>query len=285
MSARKHSQRGFAITALTAVLSVLAFIFILGYSSYYSKRQSLTLVQAQQEYVVEAKARLLEAYAANALQVDSDLTYTAYRTEDAWLAMGGISKKWGVSVDVSDRISREGVKYTSVTLWLPTEADGTNPRTFDTATGVFKSCATAPCPPRVYTTFDGLGIQLDARNKTYAILNTAAVKAQAFFKARYLADVVRDISTNHFRAPRGTCSGVNAEELPCIDIFTAIKNTPLPGLIGLDSQALTNAWGTDIEVTNFGGGAKSDSAPYTMAFSTRDPWGGTPIVIYAVQPL
>lgn len=284
MNIRKHSQKGFFLTALTAVLSVIAFIFILGYSSYYSKRQSLTLVQAQQEYILEAKSRLLEAYAANALQIDSDLTYAAYRTSDAWFSMGGISKKWNVSVGVSDRLTREGVKYTSVTLWLPTEADGTNPPVFDAATGNFQSCTTAPCPARVFTTFNGLGIQLGARNKTYALLNTAAVKAQAFFKARYLSDVVRDISINHFRAPRGSCGTVSADEIPCIDNFTALGMTTVPSLIGLDSQALTNAWGTDIEVTNLAGGSNTVLAPYTMAFSTRDPWGGT-LQIFAVQPL
>ncbi len=73
--------------------------------------------------------------------------------------------------------------------------------------------------------------------------------------------------------------------MPCVDDFTAVKNTDLPRLIGLDSQALTNAWGLDIEVTNLSGGSNTSTAPYTMAFRTRDPWGGTPIVIYAVQPL
>lgn len=284
MNIRKHSQKGFFLTALTVVLSVIAFIFILGYSSYYSKRQSLTLIQTQQDYVLEAKSRLLEAYAANALQIDSDLTYSPYRASDAWFAMGGISKKWNVSLGVSDRLTREGVKYTSVTLWLPTETDGTNPPVFDAATGNFQSCTNAPCPARVFTTFTGLGIQLDARNKTYALLNTAAVKAQAFFKARYLSDVLRDISVNHFRAPRGSCGTVGPDEIPCIDNFTALRMTPVPALIGLDSQVLTNAWGTDLEVTNLAGGSNTASAPYSMAFSTRDPWGGT-LQIFAVQPL
>jgi type II secretory pathway pseudopilin PulG len=285
MTSRKHRQQGFFLTALTAVLSVIAFIFILAYSSYYAKRSTLTLVQSQQAYLYEAKARLLEAYAAHAENIDADSSASAYRSGDAWLALAGISPKWEIAVGVSDRLTKEGVKYTSVTLWLPSEDDGTNPASYDKSTGTFKSCATAPCASRVYTSFDGLGIQLNARNRTYAILNAAAVKAQSYFKARYMTDVVRDISINHFRAPRGDCGSISADEMPCIADFTAVKNTDVPRLIGLDTQALTNAWGRDIEVTNLSGGSNTAVAPYTMAFRTSDPWGGPPIVIYAVQPL
>jgi hypothetical protein len=287
MNNGKYSQKGFFLTALTAVLSVLAFVFILGYSSYYSKRASLTLIQSQQEYLYDAKARLLEAYAANALKVDSDLTYGAYRDGDTWLQMAGITKKWSVSVGVSDRLSKEGVKYTSVTLWLPTDTDSTNPPSYNPATGAFQSCSAAPCPDRVYTSFDGYGIQLEALNKTFAVLNTAATKAQSYFKARYLTDVVRDMSKNHFRSPRtpGGCGPVMPDEIPCIDAFTPLRLTQVPTVIGLDSQTLTNAWGLDIEVTNMAGGSKFTTSPYTMAFSTKDPWGGPPIIIYAVQPL
>jgi len=284
MNFRKHSQQGFFVTALVAVLSVVALVFIVGYSAYYAKRSSLTLAQTQKEYLIEAKARLLEAYAANALRVDSDLSYTAYRNGDAWLAMAGITSKWNVSVGVSNRLTRDGIKYTSVTLWLPTEADSTNPPIYDSATGTFQSCTAAPCPDRVYTTFDGLGLHLTARNKTYEILNTAATKAQSFFKARYLADVVRDISMNHFKAPRGNCGTVTTDEMPCISDFTALRNTSVPRLMGLDSQMLTDAWGSDIEVTNIAGGSNTSLAPYTMAFRARDPWGNQ-LVIYAVQPL
>jgi type II secretory pathway pseudopilin PulG len=288
----KHSQEGFFLTALTAVLSIIAFIFVLGYSSYYSKRASLTLEQSQQEYLYDAKARMLEAYTAKALQVDSDLTYEAYHlspgTPDpgkVWLAMAGIPEKWSVSVGVSNRLTKDGVKYTSVTLWLPTETDSTNAPSYDPATGTFQSCSTPPCAVRGSTTFDGYGIQLDARNKSYAVLNSAAVKAQSYFKARYLTDVVRDISTNHFRAPRGSCGTVTSDEMPCIDNFTPLGATSVPALIGLDSLVLTNAWGLDVEVTNLGGGSSTTLAPYTMAFRTQDPWGGPPLVIYAVQPL
>jgi hypothetical protein len=70
-----------------------------------------------------------------------------------------------------------------------------------------------------------------------------------------------------------------------VDTFTPLRLTPVPALIGLDSQVLTNAWGLDVEVTNLAGGSKTTLAPYTMAFSTRDPWGGAPLVISAVQPL
>jgi hypothetical protein len=285
MNIRKHRrQQGFFLTALTAVLSVVAFVFILGYSAYYSKRSTLNLVQAQQEYLYEAKARLLEAYAANALQIDADLSYGAYRNGDTWLALAGISKKWDVSVGVSNRLTKEGVKFTSVTLWLPTEADSTNPPSYDANTGQFTNCASAPCAPRVFTTFDGFGIQLAAKNKSYALLNSAAVKAQSYFKARYLTDVVRDIQKNHFRAPRGSCGSIAVDEMPCIDTFTPVRLTQVPNVLSLDSQSMTNAWGLDIEVTNLAGGSRTASPPYTMAFQTRDPWGGT-LTIFAVQSL
>lgn len=285
MNIRKHRrQQGFFLTALTAVLSVVTFIFILGYSAYYSKRSTLTLVQTQQEYLYEAKARLLEAYAANSLEIDADLSYSAYRNGDTWLSLAGISKKWDVSVGVSNRLTKEGVKYTSVTLWLPTENDATDPPSYDVATGKFTSCASEPCAKRVYTTFDGFGVQLAAKNKSYATLNNAAVKAQSYFKARYLTDVVRDIQKNHFRAPRGSCSSITVDEMPCLDTFTPVRSTQVPTIIGLDSQDLTNAWGLDIEVSNLAGGSITANPPYTMAFQTRDPWGGT-LTIYAIQSL
>lgn len=283
MKSRKHSQSGFFLTALTAVLSVITFIFILGYSSFYSKRASLTLVQSQQEYLYDAKARMLEAYAAQILKVDSDVTQDAYRTGAAWLGMAGIPEKWSLSVGVSNRLAKDGVKYTTVTLWLPTDEDEANPPSYNVTTGIFQSCATAPCADRVFTTFDGYGLQLAARNKSYAILNAVAVKAQAYFKARNLMNAVQDISINHFRASRGTCT-VSPNDMPCLDTFQPLGTTTVPGVIGLDSQALTNAWGLDIEVTNKDGGSNSTASPYTMAFRTQDPWGGPPLVIFAVQP-
>ena len=289
MNHAKHSsQGGFFLIALTAVLATIAFIFILGYSSAYSKRQSQSLHQNQTAYLLDVKTRLENAYATDRLNIDADLTYAAYRTPAPWYEMAGINpsaatNRWSLEIAVSDRISRDGIMYTVVALWLPTDTDATNPPIFNTADGTFQSCTTAPCPERAYTTLSGYGLQVAAQNDTKKTLNDVAFKAQSYFRARMLTDPTRNISINYFMPPFVACSGTT-DDIPCIPNYTAIDATPLPALIGLDSDERKNAWGLDIEATNITD-SNIISPPYTMSFRTQSPWAGTSYQIFAVQPL
>ena len=283
MNYRKHnSQRGFYVTALTVVLATIAFIFVLGYSSYYAKRESQSLLDNQKTYLYDLKSRLLEAYATKLLDVDADLTYASYRDSDRWFEMAGLSRRWELRIEVSDRLEKDGVKYTVLALWLPTETDAANPPTFDAATGTFSSCSLAPCPDRAYTLVSGYELQAKAAADTKKTLEHIAAKAQAYFKARNLAEPTHNVSINYFLAPYGSCAP-NAEDIPCAATYSSIDATTLAQVLHLDSDRTKNGWGLDIEYSNVED-SNITSPPYTMSFRSRDPWGNTPQIL-AVQPL
>lgn len=283
MDYSKHnSQRGFYVTALTVVLATIAFVFLLGYSSYYAKRESQSLLDNQKTYLYDLKSRLLEAYATNLLDIDADLTYASYRDADRWFELAGLSRRWELQIAVSDRLEKDGVKYTVLALWLPTETDAANPPTFDPATGAFSSCSLAPCPDRAYTTVSGYDLQAKAAADTKKTLEQLAEKAQAYFRARNLAEPTHNVSTNYFLAPYGTCT-VTAEDLPCAPTYTAIVGTTVPQVLHLDSDQTKNGWGLDVEFSNVQD-SNITAPPYTMSFRTTDPWGN-PLTILAVQPL
>ena len=278
-------QKGYFILALTAVIVVITLSFVLGYSVYYAKREQYNLAQNQQEYILEVKNRLLDAYAAHFADVDADLSEGTYRSGDVWLKMAGINNRWGLSIGVSSRQSKTGVMYTSISVWLPTDEDATNPPSYNVSTGAFTTCSVLPCAPRISTTFDGYSLQLAAASKAHAQLNELATKATAHFKARQLLDPLHNIATNHFRAGTFTCGTVNADTMPCLDTYTELQLTPVGALIGVDSPDMSNPWGRRFEVSNLQD-SNTASVPYSMSFTTTTPWGSVPpYQVLAVEPL
>ena len=275
-------QAGYLLMALTAALSVVAFGFLVAYSTLLSKKESAELATQQAQYVAAVGRAITTVYRANAGSIDGDESQGAWRNASAYLQAAGVSSRWGLQVAVSDRIENQDVDYTVIAVWLPTNADATNPASFDTSTGQFTPCVQAGVQcNRVYAVVSGLTLERTLRQKAIEQLNNVAVAAQSFFKARYLEDPDHNVTTNYFRAPSGC--GVSGNEIPCLDAYTPVSATNVQGLLGLSGQSVTNPWGYQVLATN-AAGQVSTTTPYTMGFSSQPPWSRITYTTFAVQP-
>lgn len=274
-------QGGYLLIALTAALSVVAFGFLVAYSTLLSKKETVQLADHQAKYLANAGKAITAVYNANANLVDGDETQSEWRDPSVFLQRAGIKTQWGMQAAVSDRIETPDVDYTVIALWLPTPTDSINPASFNTSTGTFVPCVrTDLVCTRVYTVVSGLTTQQNLRKAALSQLDDVAAAAQSYFKSQYLQDPDHNISTNYFRAPSGC--GASDTEIPCIDNYTPVVSTNLPTLIGFSGNEVTNPWGYSIQTAN-GSAYASTSFPYTMAFSSQAPWSRVVFTTYAVQ--
>lgn len=277
-----HRQKGYFLLALTAGLAVIAFGFVAAYSGLLAKKEQRVLLDTQKAYLESARTALEATYDANAALIDGDATESGYRDANTLLELAGIKKRWDLQAGVSHRLSRDGLDYTTIVLWLPNDTDEANPATFNEETGAFTSCSKSgtPCAPRAYITVSGLDIQKKRQEKAIKQLNQLASLHQMYFKTRMLQDPDHDLSINYFRAPDGHCD--NPYNLPCLDDYTVVGDTSLVALLGLPADLLVNPWGLPIEASNLKDA--SQSTPFSMSFRSSTPWG-TSYTISALQPV
>jgi type II secretory pathway pseudopilin PulG len=325
MLAHRQKQRGVALLAFTVVLAIVAFTIVMGYSVSTAKKQAASLEVNQTTYLNDVRQKLAAAYAANARTIDSDdpaagAPWTSVQAPDL-LAWAGITPRWGLQVAITPPISRDNVKYRVIAAWLPLDSDA--PETPVLANdGTFTPCPShsVDCVSRVkYAVMtEGLTIQRNNAKKAQQQLEAMAANAQAFFKAKMMADPEHNASVNYFRPPYGGCDAA-VEQMPCVDSPQALwsplvqqRNTSqsMAELLGLPDAPVLNPWGISVEVCNGGScgdpftdastGQTYDShvvfdpletrttrlkgPPYTMLFQTRTPWG-TAQKVYAVQQL
>lgn len=311
MKANYHKQQGAALLAFTVALAIVTFTIVMGYSISSAKHQVAELESNQTAYMADVRAKLVSAYASNALTLDSDSSWTAVNDGKAMLALAGVVPRWDIEAKISPPISREGVKYRIIAAYLPYEADGPAPAEVPVMAndGTFSPCPanTADCLARrkYVVVSDGFAIQRGNAKKAMAQLEQLTLNAQSFFKAKTMLDPEHNVSVNYFRPPYGGCSPV-AEQLPCLDtpapifgVSPAIRqgNTEqgMAELLGLPNSPVLNPWGLPVEACNgpfcvdaaTGKGANWEPVfgpPYSMVFLTRTPWGGV-YRLYAVQQL
>ena len=283
MSGNQHKQSGYAILLLTATLAIVAFGFVLGYSTFLAKKEAGALLTEQSAYLQTARSSLEAVYQSNLAQVDSDAEQQQYRDADVWLEQAGVSRRWNLQAAVSNRLTASGVAYTVVALWIPDSHTASNPSSFDPVTGNFTVCTNsgAVCPPRAYVLVSGLQMQLTAQKLAEAQLNDISSKMGSYFDAKYLRDPDHNQNTNSFRAPSGNCD--NADEMPCVDTYTTLSDTRIPGLLGIASSQLIHPWGIPVQVSNLQD-ARTNSSPYSVSFQSATPWG-TNYQIQALQKL
>ena len=274
-------QGGYLLIALTAALSVVAFGFLVAYSTLLSKKETVLLADHQAKYLAKAGTAITAVYKSNANLIDADESQSQWRDPSVYLQLAGIKTQWGMQAAVSDRIETPDVDYTVIALWLPTPTDSINPPSFNTTTGAFVPCVrTDLVCSRVYTVVSGLTIQQNLRKAALAQLDDVAASVQSYFKSQYLQDPDHNISTNYFRAPSGC--GASDTEIPCLDAYTDVASTNLQTLMGFGSNEMTNPWGYPVQAAN-GSSYASTSFPYTMAFSSQAPWSRVVFTTYAVQ--
>jgi type II secretory pathway pseudopilin PulG len=278
----RKKQGGYALMALTAALSVVAFGFVIGYSTLLAKKETGQLLEQQKQYMLAAQTALDSVYKANAASIDGDESQGQWRGATSFLDAAGIQPRWGMQTAVSDRLENGDVDYTVVALWLPGNNGAQNPPAFDTSSGVFTPCVKTDVPcTRVYAVYSGLSVQRDLRKRAIGQLNALATKAQSFFKAKALQDPDHNILTNYFRAPSGC--GLSSDEMPCLDNYTPVAATNIPGLLGVDASSYTNPWGYPVLASN-GSANASTASPFTMGFATQAPWSRQTFTTFAVQP-
>lgn len=287
-----RKQQGYFLIALTAVLAIVAFSFIAGYSSLLAKKEQKTILEAQKTYMEQSRNALEIAYDANASAIDSDISGGAYRNPDTFLALAGVARKWGAEARISNRLTSGALQYTVIALWVPSDSDTTNPPVFNPDTGEFVSCsgAGASCQDRPYIIVSGLHIQQKKQERAIRQLNELASVHQIYFKSKFMLDPDRNVGINYFRHPEGSCSdAVGAEQMPCIDTCGPVKDTSAAALLGLMPNLLVNPWGLPVEVSNKQDCSVAGSpdlpltSPYRMSFRSSTPWG-TSYSIFAIQP-
>ncbi|MBC8738473.1 hypothetical protein F6X40_16990 [Paraburkholderia sp. UCT31] len=283
MALRPARQQGYVLLAFVALLSVVTFSFVVGYSTVLAKKEVAALLTNQKAFIASAASQVEAAYVANLAEVDGTTTSGSFRNPSQFLSLAGITPKWGMQAAVSNVLSARGVAYTVVALWIPTSTDTQNPPSFDATTGTFNSCpnAAAPCAPRAYALVSGLTLQQQALQSALQQLNDLAAKEQEYFKAKALFDPDHDIGINYFRAPDGNCDDPN--QMPCIDQYTAVGSTAVPPLLGIPASTQMNPWGLPLETSNLQD-SSSAAPPYSMAFRTSTPWGASYTVL-ALQPI
>jgi hypothetical protein len=306
--ANPHKQRGVALLAFTVALAIVTFTIILAYSVSSAKHQAAALDANQNAYLADVRTKIAAAYAAHALTIDADSSWTSVNSGAAVLGLAGVVPRWGVQAAISPPVLREGVKYRVIAAWLPLDSEVADEPVM-ASDGTFSPCpaGTAECLARrkYVVVADGFAIQRGHARKALAQLEQIALNAQSFFKAKTLLDPEHNVSVNYFRPPYGGCNPV-AEQLPCIDAPAPIfgVNPPIrqantvqsmAELLGLANAPVLNPWGLPVEACNGPNcvtGSEppvrwsplSDTPPYSMIFQSSNPWGGV-YKIYAVQQL
>lgn len=307
LAARK--QKGIALLAFVAVLSIVTFTIVMGYSISSAKKQILNLSGNQKAYLNDVRGKLVDTYAAHLNTLDADLGWDSVKTGPEILALAGVSPRWGLEAAISPRISKEGVKYRVIAAWLPLDSDVTDDPVLN-PDGSFQPCpaSTSDCLNRRNFVVVSEGFSLQRANvlKANKQLEQLAANAQSFFKSKVLLDPEHNVSVNYFRPPYIQCSNAITEQLPCLNTPAAIWPAATDGiqnsagqhiteLLGFPNAPLLNPWGKPVEACN--GSDCSDAtptlvkwnpaaenAPYSMLFQADTPWGSK-YRIYAVQQL
>lgn len=297
-------QRGFGLLVFVAMVSLISFSIVLGYSGQLAKYESNRRPVKQKAYLNQVRDQLQAFYLANATLLDEPSAGNNY-TVEALVQAAGIHRRWDVRFAMSRVLDGDtGLKHRRVVAFFPTDTDVDNPPDLESfeATGHFVSCVNAgmPCAKRELVDFDSLWFHKDARIETQRRLERAALKAQAYFRARMLQDPEKNISVNWFRPPfadaSGTCPSTPAylQDLPCLNTYTPLAyfdtgsatwkaSNSVAQQLGLADDELVSAWGDPLELTNLQDSETTDP-PFTMVFRFRNPFGGY-ITVRAVQQI
>jgi hypothetical protein len=241
-----------------------------------------TLVERQQQWLLESRARILDWYASRLAIVDAPLA-PAPRAEDVF-AGAGVQPRWGARFAAGPLRTDAQVGWRDLLLWLPAAADD--------GTGIDPQDGAIVVDPRVRhaAAFSSRPLQLQAWADTEQQLRSLARLAEQRFDMLRRVDVTHDQAVNAFRAPDGICR-LDTDQLPCSSELTPGAWTPVAQLAahslafgrtpgaGLPER---NAWGGPLLWSN-----DLDPAfqrpPFSMAFTTLTPWD-TAITVRAVQP-
>ncbi|KAB2841467.1 MAG: hypothetical protein F9K47_11290 [Burkholderiales bacterium] len=171
---------------------------------------------------------------------------------------------------VSNPQTSGAVQYLNIYVWLPHHVSDSSH--YDPSTDTMYANTGV-----MWRRVSGLPIEQARYEASNALLQAWARSFELRARAKWEADPLRDVTRNYFI----DSFVVGAESIGSIPTYTALNALPhVTGLLGAGNVPTSNAWGSDVEISN--GQDASLVAPFTMALRTRTPWG-TYIGARAVQ--
>ncbi|WP_440030221.1 hypothetical protein [Chromobacterium amazonense] len=262
-------QQGQATVWILAALALAVMAFLSGEVDRIveAKRQARPALQAK--YLQDSGAAIAHWYQRDLATLDADGAPAL--TEADVLAGAGLTPRYGLRLAISQPIRQGNLRWHSIALWLPPEANDAT--TFDPATGRL-----TPDPRALSYVVSGQAFQQAAwQRTTEAVANlVSALNAYAQQRSRSLGG---DVTRNPFRALN--CGQVEAGELPCLDDY--VPAPTIAAALGLNPGQLVDAWNQPLLVSG-GTDANRTAAPYSMAVKATTPWGAS-LVSVALQSL
>jgi len=267
------------VPLLVMAIGIVLIAVLLGVGLSNAKATSNAFKSEQHEYMVSVQKRLATWYGQN-IAMESNAA-TSYTSDQLFVEIG-VQRRYGIVLVLSPQFDDGTVRYHKVAIVVPGLSDGVSALnwfgSYD-SNGVFKAPANFS-----FLEFDGKPLQYKALGDTNLALERVASVLEQYVSVRVHEDAGTD-STNDYFLPTHDCNHVGTRDLPCtngyVNASQFLQTAALNGS-GADVSA-TNAWGTDISVSN-DIAENSAVAPFTMTVSTTTPWNKV-LIIKAVQPI
>lgn len=293
MRASRRTQGGAVALVVTFILGALFFGFFVAFSERITSAAIASRDESVHVTLAETRDTVLAAYRNRLGEIDGTATHMTFAGPQGVRNLLLRDLPPTLEADMSDRLTDPltGRYYRRIALWFPFDTDDTGGPQFDRSTGGLVRCGqpiptsgTPGCAHGYQLLIDTRALHQEAEAAARRTLNEIATAAQVFFHARLNSDPSKDASQNHFRAPFG-CNLRQADEMPCIDNFTALADAAdAARILNLNAPSqLVNPWGLPYELSNLAG-SEAFTPPYSMAFRTQTPWGQS-IEVKAVESL
>ena len=269
-------ERGFAMLLLVSFVFGAVLAVILGYSAVMALRAANNTGRGQDAYLKNARIKIHDWYFANAATIDA--LNPPVLTPGQLFAGANIVKKWGIRAAISATRVNGNIDYRTIALWID---NGGTASVFDPASGSF-----TPGSKARFAIVNGYTIETAKSIRSLDAMIALSTLLQKRFNDKFLANGGSDFSVNYFRPADPGCNAVD-DEIPCTDAYPWEPATSMNfgAILGLQNDALVNAWGIPIDVCNAAAcGANAASPPYSMLIRSTTPWGVTDTVL-ATQTL
>ena len=264
--------RGFAAILMVCVLAGCVLLLVAMEGASTARAAQRRSERDRSDYVATAQAKVSEWYFTHAAAIDDPGRRSPIENE----VMQGarLVPRWGVRVAVSELLGDDALRYRRIALWLPTRERSGAAFALD---GTFDATLGSP-----FAVVDGRAIETALRDRTLGTLQRLARALEGRFRARALADSDHRVDVNHFR-PRDPACAADADELPCLDVFTDAAGAGLARIAGVGDNELRSAWGGPVELSN-GSDGSADGPPFRLRLRSRTPWGSY-VEVVALQSL
>lgn len=285
-------QAGFGLLVFVAAVGVVALTLVLGMYTEALRATNNMRESTERAKLTQAAESMKGFYYKNLTTMDA---VTLIPTEAEKKVVEEAGDLGLVKVVASEpKAGSDGIYYRRWILYFPSRTNELNPPKLDQfrTTGVWAGCAnpSVDCVQPQYVEFSSEPIQREQYKIAANRLRKVVLKAQSYFKARWMQDPEKSLVPNYFRVASNDCSITASEDLGCVDTYTQLATTgyPLTGTMNdvamklmLSPDELMSPWGSYLELSNMQDSEYQDP-PYTLSVRYRTPQG-TYLVMKAVQ--